>query len=274
MIRKTGKIFFVVIAFMFSFIFLYPIYFVYISAFKDNNEIWNTMFALPQEPQFDNFLYAVRDIGILRSVLNSFIFSICATIIVVVVVTMGSYVIARNLLKITKYLKIYYLLGLMVPAYGMLIPIVKLFAHLGLRDQYLPMIILYTGINFPLSFYLLTAYISSISTEMDEAAYLDGCNTFDVVFRVIFPVAKPGIATSAIVSFLTVYNELIFANTLLQQKSMQTISVTLLGLRGERFSSWGSMFASIVLSIVPIIIVYLIFQESIEKGITSGAVKG
>lgn len=273
-IRKTGNMLFTILAFLFSFIFLYPIYFVLISAFKDNNEIWNTMFALPKSPQFENFILAVRDIGILRSVLNSFIFSTSATIIVVVVVTMGAYVIARKLLKIAGLLKVYYLLGLMVPAYGMLIPIVKLFAGLGLRDQYFPMIILYAGINFPLCFYLLTAYISSISTELDEAAFLDGCTTFGVVFRIIFPIAKPGIATAAIVSFLTVYNELIFANTLLQQKSMQTISVTLLGLRGERFSSWGSMFASIVLSIVPIIIVYFIFQDSIEKGVTSGAVKG
>ena len=271
---KPGKIIFNFLAFLFAFIFLYPIYFVVISSLKDNNEIWNTMFALPKTLEINNFVTAVIDIGILRAVMNSFIFSFSATILVVVVVTMGAYVIARRLLKVTKFLRIYYLLGLMIPAYGMLIPIVKMFAKFGLRDQYLPMIILFAGINFPLSFYLMTSYIMGISSELDEAAYLDGCSTFGVVFRVIFPVARPGIATVAIITFLNVYNELIFANTLLQQKSMQTISVTLLGLKGERFTSWGPMFASIVLSIIPIMIVYLLFQEKIEKGVAAGAVKG
>ncbi|EMS72700.1 carbohydrate ABC transporter permease [Ruminiclostridium cellobioparum] len=271
---KPNNIIYVFFAILFSFIFLYPVYFTVISSLKDNNEIWNTMFALPKEINLDNYRSAINDIGILRSVLNSFIFSFGATIIVVITVTMGSYVISRKLLKACGFLRLYYLLGLMIPAYGMLIPIVKMFTTFGLQDHYLPMIILYAGINFPMSFYLIVGHINGLSREIDEAAYIDGCSTTGIVFRVIFPIARPGIFTGAIITFLAVYNELIFANTLLQQKSMQTISVTLLGLKGERFTSWGPMFASIVLSIVPIMVIYLIFQERIEGGIAAGAVKG
>lgn len=271
---KPNNIIYVFFAILFSFIFLYPVYFTVISSLKDNNEIWNTMFALPKEINLDNYRSAINDIGILRSVLNSFIFSFGATIIVVITVTMGSYVISRKLLKACGFLRLYYLLGLMIPAYGMLIPIVKMFTTFGLQDHYLPMIILYAGINFPMSFYLIVGHINGLSREIDEAAYIDGCSTTGIVFRVIFPIARPGIFTGAIITFLAVYNELVFANTLLQQKSMQTISVTLLGLKGERFTSWGPMFASIVLSIVPIMVIYLIFQERIEGGIAAGAVKG
>ncbi|WP_313563392.1 carbohydrate ABC transporter permease [Ruminiclostridium cellobioparum] len=271
---KPNNIIYVFFAMLFSLIFLYPVYFTVISSLKNNNEIWNTMFALPKEINLDNYRSAINDIGILRSVLNSFIFSFGATIIVVITVTMGSYVISRKLLKACGFLRLYYLLGLMIPAYGMLIPIVKMFTTFGLQDHYLPMIILYAGINFPMSFYLIVGHINGLSREIDEAAYIDGCSTTGIVFRVIFPIARPGIFTGAIITFLAVYNELIFANTLLQQKSMQTISVTLLGLKGERFTSWGPMFASIVLSIVPIMVIYLIFQERIEGGIAAGAVKG
>lgn len=271
---KLNNTIYVFFAILFSFIFLYPVYFTVISSLKNNNEIWNTMFALPKEINLDNYRSAINDIGILRSVLNSFIFSFGATIIVVITVTMGSYVISRKLLKACGFLRLYYLLGLMIPAYGMLIPIVKMFTAFGLQDHYLPMIILYAGINFPMSFYLIVGHINGLSREIDEAAYIDGCSTTGIVFRVIFPIARPGIFTGAIITFLAVYNELIFANTLLQQKSMQTISVTLLGLKGERFTSWGPMFASIVLSIVPIMVIYLIFQERIEGGIAAGAVKG
>ena len=271
---RPGSLIFNILAVVFSFIFLYPIYFVIISSFKNNNEIWNTMFALPRTFQWKNFSAAISEIGILQSVLNSFIFSFGATILVIVTVTMGSYVISRKLLKIGSFLRLYYLIGLMVPAYAMLIPIVKMFTSLGLRDQYLPMIVLYAGINFPISFYLITGYMDNLSQEIDEAAYIDGCSMFGIVFRIIFPIASPGISTAGIITFLTVYNELIFANTLLQRKSMMTISVTLLGLKGERFTSWGPMFASIVLSIIPIMIVYLFFQEKIEGGVVAGAVKG
>jgi len=269
-----GKIIFVIMALVFAFIFIYPVYFTLISSLKGNNEIWNTMFQLPKVLRWDNYQVAIEEIGILRSVLNSFIFSFGATLIMVLVVTMGSYVNARKTIKAWKFLKMYYLLGLMIPAYGMLIPIVKMFTNFGLRDHYLPMILLYAGINFPMSFYLITGYIGELNQEIDDAAYVDGCSTFGIVFKIIFPMARSGIFTAAILCFLGVYNELIFANTLLQRKSMQTISVTLLGLKGERFTSWGPMFASIVLSVIPILVVYLLFQEKIEGGITAGAVKG
>lgn len=269
-----SKAIYAAIALLFFFIFLYPIYFTVVSSFKSNNEIWNTMFALPTAIEWSNYISAVFDIQILRSVANSFLFSIGATVVIVVVVTMASYVISRNTLPGSKLLRLYYMLGMMIPAYGMLIPIVQMFTRLGLRDQYWPMILLYAGINFPMSFFLITNYINGLSREIDEAAAIDGCGLFGTVFRIIFPIAMPGISTAAIISFLAVYNELIFANTLLQKKSMMTISVTLLSLRGERFTSWGPMFASIVLSIVPILIVYILFQNKVESGMTAGAIKG
>ncbi len=268
------KVIFVFFALLFSFIFLYPIYFTLISSFKNNNEIWNTMFAMPRSLMMDNYNSAISMIGILTAVMNSFIYSIGATIVVVVAVTMGAYVIARRLLPHMGLLKLYYLLGLMLPAYAMLIPMVKIFNTFSLNDNYLAMILLYAAINFPMSFFLISGYIEGMSREIDEAAIMDGCSTIGIVFRIVFPVAKPGIFTAAIISFLAVYNELIFANTLLFQKSRQTISVTLLGLQGERFNSWGPMFASIVISIIPILVIYLLFQEKIEGGTTSGAVKG
>lgn len=269
-----GKAAYRFFALLFCFLFLYPIYFTLISSFKNNNEIWNTMFAPPSRLMLENYYSAISSIGILRSVMNSFLYSVSATGVVVVLVTMAAYVIARKRLRVAGFLKMYYLLGLMLPAYGMLIPIVKMFNTFQLNDNYIAMILLYAGINFPMSFYLIVNYIEGLSHEIDEAAIVDGCSTVGIVFRIIFPIARAGIFTAAIISFLAVYNELIFANTLLFQKSMHTISVTLLGLQGERFNSWGPMFASIVVSIVPILIIYLAFQEKIEAGATAGAVKG
>ena len=255
-------------------IYIYPIYFTIISSLKDNNSIWNTMFALPSSPEWSNYASAIQDVGILKASLNSFVFALSASLVMVVLVTMASYVIARRIIPGTVPLKLYYLMGLMVPPYAMLVPIVTMFTNYGLRGHYWSMILLYAAINFPMSFYLITSYISGISKELDEAATLDGCSTFGTVFKIIFPVAKPGIFTAAILTFLNVYNEFVFANSLLTKQSMKTIAVRLMGLSGERFTSYGPMFASIVMSIIPILIVYLIFQEKIESGMADGAVKG
>ena len=271
---KAGDIIYRLIAIVFFLIFIYPIYFTVVSSFKTNTEIWNTMFALPSKIEWSNYTSAIFDVGILRAVLNSFIFSFGACMVVVVFVTMAAYVAARKLIRFSGALRLYYLLGLMIPPYAMLIPIVTMFTNFGFRDKYWPMILLYAAINFPMSFYLITGYIEGISKELDEAAIVDGCSTTGIVFRIIFPIASPGIFTGAIISFLAVYKEPIFANTLLTNQAMKTISVRLLGLQGERFTSYGPMFASIVLSIVPILIIYLIFQEKVESGMAAGAVKG
>lgn len=269
-----GKVVYWFFAILLSFIFIYPVYFTIVSSFKNNNEIWNTMFALPSAIEWSNYTSAIFDVQILRAVMNSFVFSAGACIVVVLVVTMAAYVVARKMIRGTTFLRLYYLLGLMIPPYAMLIPVVTMFTRFGMRDQYLPMILLYAGINFPMSFYIITGFISGISRELDEAAIMDGASTFGIVFRIIFPIAKPGIFTGAIMAFLAVYNELVFANTLLSSKAMKTISVRLLGLQGERFTSYGPMFASIVMSIIPILIIYLLFQEKIEGGAVAGAVKG
>lgn len=277
MSRKRGSIggaFYALIALIFAFGFFYPVYFTLISSFKNNNEIWNTMFSLPSSIEWNNFVSSIYEIKILRSVGNSFIFSFGATLIVILAVTMASYVISRRTLKGARGLRLFYLIGLMIPAYGMLVPVVRMFTTLGFRDMYVPMMILYAGVNFPIAFFIIINYMDGISREIDEAASIDGCGLFGTVFKVLFPICVPGVSTAGIITFLAVYNELIFSNTLLQKKSMQTISVTLLGLRGERFSSWGPMFACIVLSIIPILIIYILFQNKVESGMTAGAVKG
>ena len=272
-ISFSGTVY-VLIALIFAFIFIYPVYFTVISSFKDTTEIWNTMFALPTVIEWDNYRSALMEIGILMAVMNSFIFAMGATFVIMIVVTMAAYVVSRRIIPGSQFLRLYYLLGLMVPAYGMLIPIMQMFTRFGVRDQYWPMILLYAGLNFPMSFFLINNYINSLSREIDESAAIDGCGLLGTVFRIIFPIAIPGISTAAIISFMMVYNELIFANTLLQRRNMMTITVTLLGLRGERFTSFGPMFASIVLSIIPILIVYILFQNKVEDGIMAGSVKG
>ena len=271
---SIGKVIYWILAVLFSAVFIYPVYFTVISSFKNNNEIWNTMFAMPSAMEWGNYISAVFDVQIIRAVANSFLFSIGACVVVILLVTMAAYVVARKLLKCTGFLRLYYLLGLMIPPYAMLIPIVTMFTTFHLRDRYLPMIFLYAAINFPMSFYLITGFITSISRELDEAATIDGCGRAGIFFHIVFPVAKPGIATVATITFLNCWNDLLLGLVLISTPARKTLSMTISALKGSYVTQYGLLCAGFVISIVPVVFMYLLFQKQVIAGMTAGAVKG
>jgi raffinose/stachyose/melibiose transport system permease protein len=133
--------------------------------------------------------------------------------------------------------------------------------------------LIYVAFQLPLSVFIITGYMKGISRELDEAAEMDGCSPPRLFFRIILPISKPAIATSAIISFLFFYNELIFAVVFLSEKVKFTISLGMLQFVGYRTVQMGPIFASIVVSIIPMITIYLLFQNQVQHGMVAGAVK-
>ena len=271
---SIGKLIYWMLAVLFSAVFIYPVYFTVISSFKNNNEIWNTMFAMPSAVECGNYISAVFDVQIIRAVANSFLFSIGACVVVILLVTMAAYVVARKLLKCTGFLRLYYLLGLMIPPYAMLIPIVTMFTTFHLRDRYLPMIFLYAAINFPMSFYLITGFITSISRELDEAAIIDGAGPFQVLKHITVPLSKPMFATVGIMVFIWSYNDLITYLVYISDQKLKPVCVILTMVSNMHGTDYGAMMAAIFITVIPVLILYMMSQEMVIKGLTAGAVKG
>ena len=245
---------------------LFPLYFTVVSSLKLDNEIWDTMFQLPSIPQWENYFKAAETAGILSAIVNSVVISLGSVAIMIVCVMMSSYVIARRLIKRAKALNLYLLAALMIPLQGAIVPIVQMVGAVGGKNNFFVLMLIYVGLNISISSFILVGYIGGISREID--------NLFQTIFRIIFPISMPGVATAAIVGFLNVYNELPIANVILTKTENRTISVALLAFQGDYQTSLSLIFASIVIVIIPILIFYLLCQEKVEHGLASGAIKG
>lgn len=272
--KIVKKSIFYLISIFWSVVTVFPLLFTLVSSLKNNDEIYSTMFSLPKVYRLENYIQAFTTANIELALVNSVFISGSATLVLILVGSMASYVLSRYRYKFNTPLLIYFTMGIMIPSQCALIPIVKIISSVQGRNSYLSMILIYAALNLPINIYIIANYMKTISKEIDESAIIDGCSPVKLLFRIIMPISMPGISTAAIISFLFIYNELIYASVFLSKKSMYTVSLALLSFRGRMDMQIGPTFATIILSIFPMVVFYLFFQEKVEKGLTSGAVKG
>ncbi len=263
-----------IFAWIWAFVTLYPLIVTIFSSFKDNNEIYGRMFALPKVWHFSNYKDALFSANMMRAVINSFILAFSTTLLVVIVGILASYVFARMNYKFLGPLFMLFMLGVMVPVHSVLIQISKIAANIGGYDKFWFLILIYTTFQLPQAIFLMTAYIRGISRELDEAAIIDGCNSLQILFKIILPVSKPIIATVSIISFVYAYSELVFSIVLLSTPSKYPVSRSLMYFKGDFSVRMGPVFASIVLAVLPLAVIYLIFHEKVQAGMLAGSVKG
>lgn len=271
---NIGKIVYIFLALFWFFITAFPLYFTLVSSLKTDNEIWGTMFQLPKNPQWENYLTIFKSSNIVRAIGNSLILSLGSVAIMMLCVIMSSYVLARKLIKGAPTIQTYLTLALMIPLQGAVVPIVQMVGSIGGKNNFFILMLIYVGLNISTASFIMISYISGISHEIDEAAMIDGCNLFQIVFRIILPISMPAVATSAIVGFLNVYNELAIANVIMTKSENMTVSAALLSFKGDYQVELRLIFASIVIIIIPIMVFYLLCQEKVEQGLAAGSVKG
>lgn len=271
---RLGKIIYWIGALLWLFVSVFPLYFTVISSVKDDSEIFSHYFLPTMVPKFSNYAVANEMTGILRAIANSLFVSIGTVIIMLILVIPLAYVVARQKILFTNAVTLYVMAALMVPIQCAVVPIVQGVNAIHGQNNMIVLILIYAAINMPMSFFILTGAISDISSELDESAAMDGAGLIQIIFRIVAPVAKPSIATCAIVTFLAVYNELALANVLITEKAKRTISVALLLFKGDSGTLYSITFAAIILCIIPTVLFYIFAQEKVEKGLSAGALKG
>ncbi len=256
---------------------LYPILFTVFSSFKNNDEIFSSSTSalrLPASFKFENYVEAFTKANMARCLLNSVFISVCATFLVLLLASMVSFVIARLNYKINNIILLYFTLGVMIPIHTTLVPLLKIVNSLHGQNNYAVLILIYTTFSLPLAILIIVGHMKSISRSLDESAILDGCGPFRLYFDIIVPLTLPAVSTAGIITFLYVYNDLLFGVMFISNKNMYTITLGMLTFVGAKVTEYGPIFASIIISVIPMIIIYLIFQEKVESGLAAGAVKG
>lgn len=254
-----------------SFLILLPIYFIIINSLKTVEESRTLSFSLPEVFQWGNYIEVVKAASLGRAFCNSMLMAGISVIICVITGAMASYVLSRKQTRLYKALYIYFFLGLIAPVNY----VTTLFTlkYLHLQNTYTGIILEFGTLGIPFLVFLYYGFYESIPKELDEAAVIDGCTPFQLFFRVIFPLLKPATITGLVLNFLGAWNDFVTPLYLLSDNEKLGMTNSIYNFFGEHFNDWNMIFADIVLTVAPIIILYLCGQKYIVSG-TAGAVKG
>lgn len=248
----------------------YPILWVFISSFK---EVPGGL-GLPNAWVFDGYRSIFTKLNISTYFLNSLLITGVSTFISICAITMAAYVSARISFRGKMLVTIMFASTLYIPSISISFPIYRLIQQAGLMDTKLSVILVYSGLNIAITFFVIRSYFLTIPREMEEAASIDGCGYLRTFLRVIVPLARPGIATGAILAFLNNWNEFYFASLLLQSKENMTIPALLGQFKTAYSMDRNGMFSAIVVSVMPIIVIFCATSKIFVKSLTAGAVKG
>lgn len=166
------------------------------------------------------------------------------------------------------------LLGMMIPLHATLLPNFITFRVIGLLNTYQGLIIPYVAFSMPISIFVMTGFLESVPKSLEESAIIDGCGLYSIIFRIVMPLTKPAVITVAILTFLSSWNEFIMAVTYLSDDKYRTLPFAVMNFAGQYASDYAIQFAVMALTALPAIVVYVLFNEQITKGVTAGAVKG
>lgn len=234
----------------------------------------NGLLVIPKKIQWGNYAKAFVDGHFLLYLKNSILINVLAVVLVVLISIMAAYACRRMRWKLSGFVKTLLLLGMMIPIHATLLPNYKIYNTLGLTDTIWALLIPYVAFSLPQGMFLMTGFIESIPMELEEAAVMDGCGIYRIVFQVITPMLKPSIATVAIMTFLNNWNEFIMASTYLSSPKWKTLPFSVLEFTGQYSSNYAVQFAVMALTAAPAVIVYIILNKHITKGVAMGAVKG
>ncbi|WP_217596838.1 carbohydrate ABC transporter permease [Cohnella sp. GbtcB17] len=255
-----------------SLIALIPILLIVINAFKTGAEASSMSFALPRSFRFDNFATVVEKGKLGRSFLNSFAYSGLAAIFCILFSAMAAFALSRNRSRLNRMLYFFIILGIALPLnYFTLIDVMK-WTHL--MNTRAGIVVLYMVTQIPFSIFILFGFVGGVPKELDEAGVIDGCGPVRLFFKVIFPVLRPAAVTVFILAFLNTWNEFLLPLYYLNSAQKWPMTLAVYNFFGQFQQSWNLVSADIILTILPVLIVYLLGQRFIIAGMTSGAVKG
>ena len=278
MIKKAGgnifKILTNALICFFSLTCIFPIVWMFISALKTNSEFMSSSLSLPANPNFGNFLKALQAGGFLRSFANSAILAGINVVLTVICSFVVAYFLSRYKFFLWYFIYLLFVAGMVIPTLSLMIPVFVEFKILNLLNKPYTLIMPYLAFAMPFSVIVVENYIASIPREMDEAAYMEGCTTFQLLRKIIFPMCSPILAIVVITSFINAWNEFPFSLVLVNDESLRTISLAIRMFNSEHTINYPLYIGALLISILPILIIYSFFSKKVMEGMTMGAVKG
>jgi raffinose/stachyose/melibiose transport system permease protein len=253
---------------------IFPLLWLIDFSLLNNSDLFGPKILVwPERPRLENYAKAWIDGDIPRLFLNSLIVNAVTIILTVLLVSMLSYAFTRMIWKLRKLFFRLVITGLMIPIHVTLLPNFFTFSAAGLRNSYLGLIIPYTAFSLPIGVFLLSSYMESMSKAVEESAVIDGCGVWRIIFNIVVPLNKPALTAVVVTTFLNSWNEFIMAVTYLNDNRFRTLPFSVYNFAGRYSADYAVQFAVMAITALPTIILFIIFNEQMTKGIMLGSVK-
>lgn len=272
--KITGKVIMYVILTILALIWIVPMFTLVATALKAKADFYSglSLFQLPANPAWDNFTNAMTKGRLFTYMKNDLIICCLKVPLGIFVEAMAAFAITRLNVKKPVAIFIFFLVGMMLPFQIALVPISIVYNKLHLTNTYFGLFYVYIGFGISYGILILRGFFLGIPKDIDEAAYIDGANKWQTFIKIIFPIAKPAIATLLITDFLSTWNEYLLATVIVNDNKLKTVPVGLMTFVGEHGTDYGYLCAGVLVSVIPVMIVYLMFQRYFVEGM-AGAVK-
>jgi multiple sugar transport system permease protein len=253
----------------------FPAVWILFTSLKTETELFRKPITYwPQDPTVINYIKAFTEQPLLTYVKNSLIVATFATILSLIVSSFAAYAIARLNLRNKQLILSLIIASSMFPLITLLVPIFESMRALGWLNKYIALVLPYTVLNLPVCTLVLVSFFQSIPRDLENAAMIDGCTRLGALWRIVVPLAAPGVFTAGILAFVNAWDEFLLALSLNSNAGMRTLPVGIALYQGEYTFPWPIISAALIIAIVPIAIVIAIFQERVVGGLTAGGLKG
>lgn len=255
--------------------FMVPVFIIFNYSFKTKKELYlGNPFALPELLTLDNYEAAYKKLDLATTFFNTLLYTVVSVIILALICGMTAWAIARCKKKFFKFSYIYFIVGYLIPYQALFLPIYIVGNKLGFTNTRHGIIFMYIATGLSFGIFLMNSFMSTVPVELEEAAKLDGCSVLQTYFFVVLPLLKPAMATLVIMQSFQIWNDYLLASLYVSKKSLKTLTVSIQSLFSAQASDYNTAMAAVVISVLPVAILFLSLQKYIIKGMTSGSVKG
>jgi raffinose/stachyose/melibiose transport system permease protein len=254
-------------------LFIMPFFLMILNSFKTTQQFTSTPFALPDNIDFKNYVGAFQKMNFMNAFKNGFIITTLSVALIILTSSMAAYFLVRMKYKINKFIFAIFVASMIVPFQAVMIPLVSIYGNMQLLNNRWILIFMYAGFGQAFAIFIFHGFIKNVPLEMEEAALIDGCNRIQSFFKIVLPLLKPVVTTVLVLDVLWIWNDFLLPNLILISPAQRTLPLSTYMFFSSYSVDYAPLMAGIVLTILPVLIVFSFAQKRIVEGVVQGAIK-
>lgn len=259
---------------IFAVFWLFPLLMALMNSFKTNGELLTNVMSFPSSFQLENYVRTIKKMHYIRSFFNTVFLSFVSVALIILFSALAGWRLCRTKTRLSSVIFGLFVFSMLIPFSSIMIPLYRMLLALHLKNSLLGLSLAYSGMGVSMAIFLYHGFVKGIPMELEEAAAIDGCGRLFTFINIILPMLKPITATVCITNVLWVWNDFLLPLIAISNNKRYSLLLSTNTLFGQYSSDWTAILSALILSAIPVIIFYAVFQKQILKGITEGAIKG